>query len=912
MRGVGPLSAGAASSSARPLRLFAWNHLARRTACRIALLAVAALGGGLVCAPLASAQLEGIHKIQHVVMIMQENRSFDSYFGTYPGANGIPGGVCVPAGEGKPCLAPFHDPENNNVGGPHGTRSAKIDVNGGLMNGFINALSVGKQECAGGTKPECTCKAKARCDDVMGYHDAREIPNYWTYAKNFVLQDDMFESVASWSLPEHLALISGWSAICTNNTEAMGCESSLNPPKPSSKVKRPWTDITWLLHKFGVSWGYYIFEGTEPDCLSDEAITCEPTTQTPKTPSIWNLLPAFDDVTEDNQLGNIQSLSNFFTAVHSEPACGLPNVSWVVPNGKVSEHPPATVSAGQSYVTTLINTIMRSPCWSNTAIFVSWDDWGGFYDHVPPPSVDANGYGLRVPGLVISPYARAGFVDHQQLSHDAYLKFIEDDFLGGARLNPATDGRPDARPDVREEAQGLGSLTADFDFGQPPRAPLLLSPNPAEGPASTPPGSIQPPGLETAPAKMLGAGATLNATVNPDGGTVTDCHFEYGTTEAYGTSVPCASLPGSGHEPVAVSATVGKVLAGTLYHFRIVAANSAGTNTGPDLTFGSVAIPATVQTQEASTLAQTTATLNASVNPNGSEVGDCHFEYGTTAAYGTSVPCATLPGSGTSPVEVSAPVTKLAPNTTYHYRIVASNAGGTSNGSDEAFATLPDPPTVETQAASTITQTGASLNGSVNPNGGAISDCHFEYGTTEAYGSSIPCEEAVGAGSSPVAASAELTGLAADTTYRYRIVATNAGGTSRGAEQTLQTPPYPPTVETLAASAITNKAAKVDATVNPNGASVSDCHFEYGTTTGFGMSVPCSPSPGAGSSPVAVAGTLKGLSPGTAYYYRVVASNAGGTSYGAEATFTTTGKPPLSLPAARQASGLVAWWSRGV
>jgi phospholipase C len=95
------------------------------------------------------------------------------------------------------------------------------------------------------------------------------------------------------------------------------------------------------------------------------------------------------------------------------------NVSWIVPNAKVSEHPPALISTGQAYVTTLINSIMRSPCWDSTAVFLTWDDWGGFYDSVVPPDVDENGYGFRVPGLVISPYARAGYIDHQQLSHDA-------------------------------------------------------------------------------------------------------------------------------------------------------------------------------------------------------------------------------------------------------------------------------------------------------------------------------------------------------------------------------------------------------------------------------------------------------------------------------------------------------------
>ncbi len=140
----------------------------------------------------------------------------------------------------------------------------------------------------------------------------------------------------------------------------------------------------------------------------------------------------------------------------------------------MSEHPPGLITAGQTYVTGLINAIMRSPDWNSTAIFLAWDDWGGFYDNVIPPSVDQNGYGLRVPGLVISPYARKGFVDHQTLSFDAYLKFIEDDFLHGQRLNPKTDGRPDLRPDVRENARILGNLVDDFDFSQPPRSPLIL------------------------------------------------------------------------------------------------------------------------------------------------------------------------------------------------------------------------------------------------------------------------------------------------------------------------------------------------------------------------------------------------------------------------------------------------------
>jgi phospholipase C len=176
-------------------------------------------------------------------------------------------------------------------------------------------------------------------------------------------------------------------------------------------------------------------------------------------------------VRQDEQLGNITPLKNLYTAARDNT---LPSVSWVTPAEAVSDHPPARVTAGQAYVTGLINTIMRSKSWSSTAIFLSWDDWGGFYDHVRPPVVDLNGYGLRVPGLVISPYAKRGYIDHQVLSSDAYLKFIEDDFLGGQRLNPKTDGRPDPRPTVRENVKILGDLRKEFDFTQKPRPPLIL------------------------------------------------------------------------------------------------------------------------------------------------------------------------------------------------------------------------------------------------------------------------------------------------------------------------------------------------------------------------------------------------------------------------------------------------------
>jgi phospholipase C len=331
----------------------------------------------------------------------------------------------------------------------------------------------------------------------MGYHTGAEIPNYWTYARDYVLDDHMFEPVKSWSLPEHLYMVSAWSARCRNPSPGSCVNDIRGPYRPevfdravraeiaagTSSIDLAWTDITWLLHEHHVSWAYYVQAGVQPDCQNDSAVTCAPVPQRARTPGIWNPLPLFEDVRNDGQLANVQNLDAYFASARSGT---LPAVSWVVPSGPDSEHPPASVHRGQAYVTAIINAAMKSPDWNSTAIFLSWDDWGGFYDHVVPPGVDGNGYGLRVPAITISPYARQGYIDHQILSSDAYLKFIEDDFLGGARLNPATDGRPDPRPDVRENAPVLGNLIDEFNFAGAPRPPTLLPTNPPTDSPSVP------------------------------------------------------------------------------------------------------------------------------------------------------------------------------------------------------------------------------------------------------------------------------------------------------------------------------------------------------------------------------------------------------------------------------------------
>ncbi len=444
---------------------------------------------------------------------MQENRSFDSYFGTYPGADGLPRDargnftVCVPDPRTRSCQRPYHDESDDNAGGQHLAQQAIADADGGKMDGFIRSSQTSERGCMWNyDDPKCAASAPA---DVMGYHDGGDIPNYWAYAKHFTLQDHMFESVESWSLPAHYYEVSAWSATCPTpsplpNLEAMfdvdpmSCRNdpALAPaPKavqlrqaaaqrrsePEDEVRNSasivhvvaWTDLTYVLSKHRVSWRYYVANATPTGCTTvaqiEACINAQDNHHT--TPYIWNPLLTATDVREDRQIGNIQTVDHFYAAAR---AGTLPAVSWISPGGLESEHPPALVTRGQTYVTGLINAVMSGPDWDSTAIFLVWDDWGGFYDHVAPPRVDADGYGLRVPALVISPYARRGYVDHQTLSFDAYLRFIEDDFLNGARLDPKTDGRPDRRPDVRENDPHLGNLIRDFDFTQRPLPPILL------------------------------------------------------------------------------------------------------------------------------------------------------------------------------------------------------------------------------------------------------------------------------------------------------------------------------------------------------------------------------------------------------------------------------------------------------
>ena len=431
----------------------------------------------------------GLEKLEHLIFIVQENRSFDHYFGTFPGADGLPlvdgkHVACVPDPVLHHRSCTFHTRTLDQIGGPHNHTSATTAVDGGKMDGFIRSLPRVPRFCVDRTSRQCRAHVGPELQpDVMSWHDDREIPNYWRYAEEFVLQDAMFAPEDSWTLPSHLFMVSGWSAYCTDPNDPMSCSSNLDLKADEQRHAYgedpvyAWTDMSWLLHERGVSWGYYVGSGT----CSFGGRCGEPITRDGTTPSAKNPLPGFTTIAETHQRGRIQTHEEFLAQVADG---SLPSVSWIVPGQNVSEHPqsPTDIRRGMTYVTKLINAVGRSDLWGSSAVFVTWDDWGGFYDHAVPPEVDENGWGLRVPGFLVSPYAKQAFIDHQPLSFDAYLKLIEDRFLGGLRLDPSPGGgieaRPDPRPTVREEVDILGDLTLEFDFTQDPRPPLLLDPNP--------------------------------------------------------------------------------------------------------------------------------------------------------------------------------------------------------------------------------------------------------------------------------------------------------------------------------------------------------------------------------------------------------------------------------------------------
>ena len=299
-------------------------------------------------------------------------------------------------------------------------------------------------------------------------------------------------------------------------------------------------------------------------------------------------------------------------------------------------------------------------------------------------------------------------------------------------------------------------------------------------------------------------GATLEGEVNPDSATLalTACEFQYGLGEVepgvepvFTSSVPCASVPGPGEGYVGVSAQASGIAEPyTPYHYRLVSGNENGKTYGETKTFRSFKIPPVVDDKpgSASEISQLSATLNGTVDPVGVPTS-CHFAYGTTTAYGSIIP---IPdqyvASDRADHAVTQTIVGLTPGTTYNYALVANSPGGTTTGPDETFTTPPVPvPAVLTGVASDVAVGSVTLTGSVDPQGWETG-YYFEYGPTPAYGARWPgIPITLGAFTGPQGVVSAIQNLQPGTTYHYRLVASNPGGTSYGQDQTFTTPSYP-------------------------------------------------------------------------------------------------------------------------
>jgi hypothetical protein len=309
----------------------------------------------------------------------------------------------------------------------------------------------------------------------------------------------------------------------------------------------------------------------------------------------------------------------------------------------------------------------------------------------------------------------------------------------------------------------------------------------------------------------------------------------------------------------------------------------------PDVTTGSV-----------SNTHPTSVTFEGTVNPDGVQVTACKFEYRTATGSWQSVACASEPGSGSSEVPVSAEATGLQPNTTYHYRLTASNANGANSGEDATFTT-PGPPAIDEESSANITPTSADIQAQIKPNG-IDTTYHFQYGTSTAYGTTAPIPDGdAGSGTVDVGQSVSIEGLSPDTTYHYRVVATNSAGTTFGEDKTFASLP-PVSIDSTSASQVNATSARLEAELNPHGLA-SEYRFEYGPTTAYGTSIPI-PDGSAGSSKAdtTVENLIQELLPSTTYHYRVIAHNAlnkpGEVVEGPDRSFTTQG-PASILPDGR-------------
>jgi phospholipase C len=380
---------------------------------------------GVTQAADAQSENEPATPIEHFIVVMQQNHTFDNYFGTYPGANGIPSGVCMPESladeKNRKCVAPFEIGTHPITDLSHSDTIFQIQYQSGRMNGFVDALK------------------RLNQDGVlaMGHFDDSDIPFYWNLADQYVLFDNYFSSAHTGSITNRMFWVSG---------------------KPGSEFNRipenGFGDIPTIfdhLEERGISWKFYIKD-------YDPALNYRTVKELDFLPPQvqWVPLLSMDRFLDDPELSShIVDLDEYYKDLENGT---LPAVSYVLLLG-ATEHPISDLSLGERATRTMLNHLMQSSAWDKSAFFITYDDWGGWYDHVAPPQIDERGYGFRVPALLVSPYARMGHIDHTLLDHTSILKFIQENWN---------------IPPMAERDARANNITSAFDFSMSPRPPILV------------------------------------------------------------------------------------------------------------------------------------------------------------------------------------------------------------------------------------------------------------------------------------------------------------------------------------------------------------------------------------------------------------------------------------------------------
>jgi phospholipase C len=399
---------------------------------RVVAAAALVLWTGAVPATTSAAAPETKTPIHHAVFLMEEGHSFDNLFGTYPGAEGTPANVCVPTdptSSSGPCTAPQWVGDKTVSKFAQTAQVFDAQYDGGKMDGFVAA-----QAAAGSDAPL-----------VMGYYDARDVPFSWNVADSFVLFDQFFSSSHGGTVSNHMYWVAGTAGPAGPSA---GATADTIPADGFGDLPT----IFDRLQSAGVDWKFYVQNYDRTITFRNQHAMVDHVAQVERVP-----LLAFARFVDDPTLNShIVDMSQYYTDLEQGT---LPAVSYIVPAAGGAST-PTSIKAGEQLGQSLINALTRSTAWPDSMLLWTYDGWGGWYDHVAPPQVDSDGYGFRVPALLVSPYARPGYIDSTQLDYTSMLRFVSDNW----GLQPLA---------ARDAA--AQTFTAAFDFANPGRAPVFLS-----------------------------------------------------------------------------------------------------------------------------------------------------------------------------------------------------------------------------------------------------------------------------------------------------------------------------------------------------------------------------------------------------------------------------------------------------